>query len=319
MRKLALALAALALTVPAFAVEDTIRKGFNVSPGGTLRLTAGIGSVTIVSGGTGVAVEIVREAKGKSAEARMREHNISVTQSGNDVVIDGRLERDWNNRGFWNDYEVQWNIRVPARYNVEVATSGGSVKLADIGGTAHVKTSGGSIRAGRISGEANLKSSGGSIVVDGGEANIKAETSGGSIQIGDTNGDVDAHTSGGSIALGRIRGGVIARTSGGGIEIDDATGSIEAKTSGGSIVARLSGQPRGDSEFITSGGGVTLSIANGIGAELDARSSGGSVRADVPVTVQGTLDDNEVRGRIGSGGPRLTLRSSGGGIRVKSL
>ncbi|HYH06556.1 MAG TPA: hypothetical protein VEK11_05770 [Thermoanaerobaculia bacterium] len=319
MRKLALTLAALALAVPAFAAEDTIRKGFNVSEGGTLRLTAGIGTVTIVSGGTGVAVEIVRSSKGRSAEQRMRDHKISVTQSGNDVVIDGPMEREWMDWGFWNDYEVEWNIRVPARYNVAVQTSGGSVKLANIGGTADVKTSGGSIRTGRISGEANLKSSGGSISVDGGGANVKADTSGGSISIGDTTGSVDAHTSGGGISLGRIGGDIVARTSGGGIEIDDAGGSVEAKTSGGSIEARLSGQPREDSQFITSGGGVTLSIANGIGAELDARSSGGAVRADVPVTVQGTMDDNEIRGRIGNGGPRITLRSSGGGIRVRSL
>jgi hypothetical protein len=319
MRKLALALAALALTVPAFAAEDTIRKGFNVPEGGTLRLTASVGKVTIVSGGTGVAVEIVRSARGKSAEQRMRDHKISVSQSGNDVVIDGRMERDWMDWGFWNDYDVEWNIRVPARYNVAVQTSGGSVKLANIGGAADVKTSGGSIRAGRISGVANLKSSGGSIVVDGGESNVNADTSGGSIQIGDTNGNVDAHTSGGSIALGKIKGDVVARTSGGGIEIDDATGSIEAKTSGGSIVARLTGQPREDSQFVTSGGGVTLELSRGIGAEIDARSSGGSVRADIPVTVQGTLDDNEIRGRIGNGGPKITLRSSGGGIRVKTL
>jgi hypothetical protein len=53
--------------------------------------------------------------------------------------------------------------------------------------------------------------------------------------------------------------------------------------------------------------------------ELDARASGGGVDSDVPVTVQGTQERDQVRGRIGGGGPALVLRSSGGGIRVKRM
>lgn len=318
MRRLSILLA-LTLAIPAFAAEDTIRRGFNVADGGTLQLTAGLGNVTIVTGGDGVAVEIVRSARGRSAEERMREHKIDIRQSGNDVVIDGRFERDWFGWSFWNDYEVKWNIRVPDRYNVDVRTSGSSVKLDDLDGTAEVRTSGGSIHTGRIAGAANFKSSGGSIRVAGGGATVTAATSGGSISIGDTNGDVGAKTSGGGITLARVNGKVSARTSGGSIEIEDATGAVEAHTSGGSIRARLSRQPQADSELVTSGGGVTVSIGGGIGVEVDARASGGGVTSDLPITVQGTQERDELRGRIGGGGPRLYLRSSGGGIRLKSL
>ena len=62
-----------------------------------------------------------------------------------------------------------------------------------------------------------------------------------------------------------------------------------------------------------------MSIADNLNLELDARSSGGGVRSDLPITVQGKQDDDSLRGRIGSGGPKLVLRSSGGGIRVKAL
>ncbi|HEX2062647.1 MAG TPA: hypothetical protein VHK90_18040 [Thermoanaerobaculia bacterium] len=318
MRRLAILLA-LTLAIPAFAAEDTIRKGFNVADGGTLQLTAGLGNVTIVTGGDGVAIEIVRTAHGRSAEERMREHQIDIRQSGNDVIIDGRLERDWFEWSVWNEYKVQWNIRVPDRYNVNVRTSGGSVKLDDLDGKADIATSGGSITTGRIAQEANLRSSGGSIRVAGGGSMVNAVTSGGSISIGDTGGDVVAKTSGGGITLSRVNGKVSARTSGGSIEIEDATGAVDAHTSGGSIRARLSRQPQEDSELATSGGGVTVSIAGGIGVDVDARASGGGVSSDLPITVQGTQERDELRGRIGNGGPRLYLRSSGGGIRLKSL
>lgn len=311
--------AALFLTGAAMAAEDTIRKGFNVADGGTLRLDGSVGNIKVVTGGTGVAIEVVRKAGGRKGEERLRDHHIEFKQSGNDVIVDSDYDNDnaWHGWLSFDDYEVQWNIRVPAHYNLDVQTSGGSIDLADIGGTVEAKTSGGGIKTGRLTGESALHTSGGSITIAGASAHVDAHTSGGSITIGDISAPVEAKTSGGSIRLGRVGGKVLAHTSGGSIHIEDVTGSIDASTSGGSITATLSGQPQGDSRLASSGGGVTVAIRTGINVELDAHSSGGGVTTDVPVTVQGTQDDDSIRGRIGSGGPKLVLRSSGGGIRVK--
>lgn len=320
---LTLALATiLSLASNAHAAGDTIRKGFNVAEGGTLRLKAGVGNITIVTGGTGVAVEVIRKAEGRRGEERLREHKIELTQSGDDVIIDGDFDDDNRWSGWFNfsdDYDVQWNIRVPSRYNVDVRTSGGNVNLGDIGGTSQARTSGGNIKAGKLSGKADLKTSGGGIVIAGATSEVVAHTSGGGIEVGDTTGNVDVRTSGGSISLARVGGTVTARTSGGGIRVEDAMGAVDASTSGGSVTARISRQPRGDSRLATSGGSVTVSIAGGVGVELDAHASGGGVSSDVPVTVQGTQDEDSLRGRIGSGGPKLVLRSSGGGVRIKGL
>ncbi|HEX6083666.1 MAG TPA: DUF4097 family beta strand repeat-containing protein [Thermoanaerobaculia bacterium] len=319
MRRTIILLAALTLTASAFAAEDVIRKGFTVSDGGTLRLDGANGKIRVVTGGTGVAVEITRKADGRRAERIMRDHKITFDQQGNDVIIESDIDHDNSWFSWDDDYEVQWNIRVPDRYNVEVETSGGSIEIDDIDGTVDARTSGGGIKTGRIAGEGTLKTSGGSISVAGGGARLLAHTSGGGITIGDTTGPVEAKTSGGSIKLARTGGDVVARTSGGGIIIEDAMGKVDAHTSGGSIRATMSRQPNADSSLKTSGGSVIVSLAPSIAVDLDAQSSGGGVSADVPITVQGTQDDDSVRGRINGGGPKLTLRSSGGGIRVKSL
>lgn len=307
----------LILATGAFAAEDTIRKGFNVAPGGTLHLDADIGAIKIVSGGTGVAIEVVRKARGRKSEELLREHKIDFKQSGNDVVITSDFDDSWDR--WFRDYEVQWNIRVPSQYNLDVKTSGGSIDLADIGGTVDASTSGGSIKTGRLAGASKLSTSGGSITVNGANGEVIAHTSGGSIDIGDTAGRVEARTSGGSIKLAHAGGEVLARTSGGGIRIEGAKGRVDASTSGGSITATISSQPAGDSRLSTSGGGVTVNIANGIGVELDAKASGGGVHSDVPITIQGTRDDDSLQGRINGGGPKLVLRSSGGGIHVNSM
>jgi hypothetical protein len=64
---------------------------------------------------------------------------------------------------------------------------------------------------------------------------------------------------------------------------------------------------------------VTINLAKGIGVELDAHASGGGVHSDVPTTIQGTQDDDTLRGRVNGGGPKLVLRSSGGGIHVREM
>jgi DUF4097 and DUF4098 domain-containing protein YvlB len=320
MRRVAITALSILLTLPLLAAEDVIRKGFTVAEGGTLRLDASIGSIKVVSGGTGVAVEITRKARNSAGEDRMRDHKITVSQEGNDVVIDDGNLRDSNWGIFkWADYDVQWNIRVPAHYNLDVRTSGGSIDLANIGGTVDARTSGGSIQTGKLAGRASLKTSGGSVRIDGASAELDVHTSGGSIAIGDAAGRVQAKTSGGSITLAHVGGDVEAHTSGGNIKIEDAGGTIDASTSGGSIHAALSRPLSGDSRLSTSGGGVTVSIGSSLALELDARASGGGVSSDVPITVRGKQDDDSLRGQINGGGPKLTLRSSGGGIHVRQL
>ena len=290
------------LLLTASAHADVIKRGFDVADGGTLRLDGGFGNIKVVTGGSGVAVEITRDARGRNAQKRLAEHKITFEQRGNDVVITSDFEGRNNIHWFgWDDsdYDVQFNIRVPDRYNVEVETSGGNIEIDEIAGTVDAHTSGGNIRTGRLGGKSTLKTSGGDINVDGASAELLA------------------HTSGGSIEIGRVTGEVVARTSGGDIKIEDAAGRVDASTSGGTIHAQISRQPAGDSRLTTSGGGVVVTLAPSIAVDLDAHASGGGVSSDVPITVQGRQDDDSLVGKINGGGPKLVLRSSGGGVRVR--
>jgi hypothetical protein len=139
LRRIAALAFALCLAVSAFAATDTIRRGFKVADGGTLHLDAGTGAITIVSGGSGVAVEVVRKARGRRGEERLREHKVAFEQNGNDVSIKGDFDHDWHQ--WFSDFDVEWNIRVPAHYNLDLKTSGGSIDLANIGGTVVAHTS----------------------------------------------------------------------------------------------------------------------------------------------------------------------------------
>ena len=94
-------------------------------------------------------------------------------------------------------------------------------------------------------------------------------------------------------------------------------GSVNANTSGGSIEAEILGQPDDDMVLKTSGGSVTVHLDESVRADIDAKASGGSVSTDFAVTVRGTMKKSELRGEINGGGPMLTLRSSGGSVRIR--
>ncbi|HEX7151204.1 MAG TPA: DUF4097 family beta strand repeat-containing protein [Thermoanaerobaculia bacterium] len=308
MRRASLLALTFLITVSAHAaIDDTMRRGFNVSEGGKLTVNVDVGNVTIVTGGTGVAVEVVRTARtsdaGRAAEV-FREHAVQFAQNGNDVTVTtdwDHDDRDWFNFGGSPLRNVKFNIRVPARYSVDVRTSGGNINVS------------------RINGATELRTSGGNVTIEGASGDVLVRTSGGNIRIGDVNGIVDARTSGGNVMLARVGGTVTARTSGGNIKIEGSGGAIDASTSGGSIEAAFATQPRGDSRLSTSGGNVRVALAPNIGAQIDAKSNGGGVRSDVPVTVIGTQKREQLQGTIGGGGPKLTLRTSGGGIAIRPL
>ncbi len=311
--RIALAIAFVVTSTLYAASGEPFHRTFNVAPGGTLTVDADVGEIQVASGSANsVTVDVTQRARST------RFMDITAEQQQNDVVVRGKLVRA--SRLFnWSDVDAKFVVTVPSNYNVQLSTAGGSIRVGDLQGQARVKTSGGNIRLGHLNGPVTANTSGGDVSIDGSRAAVDLHTSGGGIRVGDVSGNVQAKTSGGSIQIHRAGGDLYARTSGGGITIDEALGTVDAQTSGGSIHARLAQQPRAESRLATSGGGITLSIAPNVAVDLDAHTSGGDVDTDVPVTLLGKQSDSSLEGKINGGGPKLVLRSSGGGIRIRKL
>jgi hypothetical protein len=298
------------------AVDSPVRRTFNVAQGGTLYLDTDVGDVHVVPGAGGVTVSIRRHARSQKELDRV---HLTMEQRGNDVHVRNEVESTSKWFSWGNDLDMTFDVTVPAHYNVELKTSGGDVSVGDLHGFVHAHTSGGSMRMAHIDGPVDAHTSGGDVRLDGASGNANLHTSGGSVVTGDVGGNLEIKSSGGSLEANRVAGNILARTSGGGITIREARGAIDAETSGGSIHATISAQPHADSRLSTSGGGITVSLAPNIGVDLDAHTSGGGVNSDLPITVMGKITDDSLNGKLNGGGPRLVLRSSGGGIHVRKL
>lgn len=147
--------------------------------------------------------------------------------------------------------------------------------------------------------------------------NVKLNTSGGSLSVEDLTGELNATTSGGSINVGNIVGDVKLHTSGGSIHTETISGDLDAHTSGGSIKVTIDKQLAEDAKLTTSGGSITAYLFSDIQIDIHASTSGGRVKSDFEI--DGKVKKMAVRGSINGGGPKLTLKTSGGSIKIKEI
>jgi hypothetical protein len=148
---------------------------------------------------------------------------------------------------------------------------------------------------------------------------VAVQTAGGSVRVTDLVGGARVRTSGGALRLQNIAGDVEARTSGGGIHVSQAGGRVEARTSGGPIVVRFAPGNSHGGALHTSGGSVQAAIDSSAALSIDAVSSGGGVSSDLDIPRQGGPGRYALRGDLNGGGPVLTMRTSGGLVRISSL
>jgi DUF4097 and DUF4098 domain-containing protein YvlB len=306
----------LAAASNSYAATAPLHRTFKVADGGSLKVDADFGSIRVMPGASGsVTVDIKRVGN----EDELKAYAVTFDQQANTVTIKSDYSRPSHWFNWSSSLDVEYTVTVPSRFNVDLVTSGGDIKVGDLQGTASVKTSGGELDLGRISGNVIARTSGGDATIAAAGGMLDVKTSGGSISIGNAAQNVEARTSGGSIEVKHSSGDLNLHTSGGSISVDEALGSVQAVTSGGSINARLARQPRSDSRFSTSGGSVTVAFAPSVAVDIDAKTSGGDVDSSIPLTVLGTQSEGALAGKINGGGPLVTLRASGGDIRLKRL
>jgi len=130
--------------------------------------------------------------------------------------------------------------------------------------------------------------------------------------------DIRVDATNGGIVIEDVRGRVDAQTVNGGIVLGGVNGDVRGKTVNGGVRAEISEHWDGPGlDLQTVNGGVVLSVPGGFSAELDARTSNGGISVDVPVTISGLINSRrQLRGTLGSGGPRVTLSAVNGGISI---
>ncbi|MGB6495992.1 MAG: energy transducer TonB, partial [Candidatus Acidiferrum sp.] len=254
----------------------------------TLHLSTDLGSVRIVALEPGAppvihyAVHIETDARAPLAQSLLDRYSLTAKATPNGVEIVGTSPSQSGRSGANAQFYVQFEVAVPAVYNLDVNTGVGDIETQNIGGTASLITQGGNIRAGRIGyiGYRNMPQS---------HPTAKLSTEGGHIQFQDVAGDVDAFTAGGHIVAGNISGDAVLRSGGGHIRAGQIGGRARLETDGGNITLKQAGsfvsvrtgggqidfgEVRGSVRAQTGGGGIRIITVSG---PMEVESNGGSI------------------------------------------
>jgi len=263
-------------------------KHYTVTGTPELRLTTFDGSIEIQSWDKPeISVDI--EKRGATREA-VDALEIVSSQQGNRIELEVKRPRaeSFTGFGFHQSASARFIVSAPRDINVIAKSGDGSIRVERISGRLELRTGDGTIKAVDVGGELILDTGDGSIAVEGAHGRVEVDTGDGGVNV-----------------TGRLT-------------------AVKLHTGDGSIVYRAEpGSEMSDNWDITTGdGGVTLYLPPGFGAELDAHTGDGSIRNDLDV--QGSSDSTEhgenrrtLKGRLGTGGKQIRIRTGDGTIRLR--
>jgi DUF4097 and DUF4098 domain-containing protein YvlB len=129
--------------------------------------------------------------------------------------------------------------------------------------------------------------------------------------------NLDANTENGGISAEDIRGELNFEAMNGGIHLSNVGGDVRARTTNGGVIADLTGttwQGQG-LDLQTTNGGATVYVPRGYNAQLETGTTNGGMRVDFPITVSGSLT-RRITTQLGSGGPRVRVVTTNGGVHI---
>lgn len=263
------------------------------------------------------------------AEIRQKmeaEYNLTVSVSNGKLTATAEHKEKNKNIDWKKALNFSFKIFVPKNVSTDLHTSGGSISLSNLSGTQEFGTSGGSLHVDNVSGKVNGRTSGGTIHLEDSKDDIDLSTSGGSIHAKNCEGKLRLSTSGGSLNLSYLKGDIKATTSGGSVNGSDISGDLIATTSGGSVMLN---KMSCNLETSTSGGSihiemkelrnyVTVSNSAGYvdvivpsGKGLDLKLSGDRIKTDRLESFNGTVEDDQITGKLNGGGTKVTVKGNG--------
>jgi len=259
---------------------------FAVSGAPELRLTTFDGAIEIRSGETN-AVVIKIEKRGPTKEA-LDKLTVESKQNGNTIEVSvKRPAGEIVVLGIGRmSPTAKLIVTMPRDGNVYARSGDGSIRVERVRGHLELRTGDGSIRGTDIGGKMVLVTGDGSVTIDEAEGDLDIDTGDGSVSVAGKLDVVKVHTGDGSITF-----------------------RAEPGTS-----------MKDDWSMTTGDGGVSVYLPSDFAAELDAHTGDGAIRNELDIERSGGDERarRTLKGRLGSGGRTLRIRTGDGSVRLKS-
>jgi hypothetical protein len=337
-----IALPALLSLVPALAHAETFRL-----EGDRVAIYNLIGECRVESG-SGPAVEIVVEFKGRDA-ARLKAETgttsgraaLRVLYPGNSFVYpemgsgssttltvqkDGSIgggsgsgARKVTIRGRGEGLQAWADIvvRVPKGRDLEVRHGVGELSATGVDGTLSLDTASGPVRAERHRGALSVDTGSGDVEVREVEGEVKIDTGSGAVALADLSGrEIDVDTGSGAVQGSRLRADrLVIDTGSGAIQLEGVQAAVlRLDTGSGGVSVGLDADVE-DAQVDSGSGSVTVRVPRSLGAMLEVETGSGGIDLDAEASDL-RKGGGELSARLGDGRGRLRIDTGSGGVRV---
>ncbi|MCP4727955.1 MAG: DUF4097 domain-containing protein [bacterium] len=299
-------------------IKDVEKKNFKVSPGGKLFLYNQDGRIDIESWDKDevevIVTKRVRDRNSDREEELMEEIDITYEHSGDDVDIRNRTFERRGNRfddifgsGRNRYIIIDFEIKVPENYNIELVNDDGDVELRNLSGDVSVEMDDGDTRL------SNIKSDEIELNIDDGDVFLE------NISKLSDNSVINVECDDGRVIFEQCEAASVEiRNDDGRVELNELKLTklfiiVDDCDVDGEIV------PVGkvDIDIRTDDGDVDLYLPQNISAYFDLTSSDGRIRTNFDVEVEHRDDRSWVRERVGGGESEIRIDADGGYISIK--
>jgi DUF4097 and DUF4098 domain-containing protein YvlB len=314
-RTLSLAAALAAVLGAGEAGAQQVNERQNASATGTVEIELGNGSLRVIGWGRN-EVQVTG----------------SVSRSGDRVVLDGtgrhtevRLE---GRRGRGSAANLE--VRVPAGSSIEVMTGAAPTTISGVNGAISAESHAGVVTINGNPRNLEVTSQAGAVTFDGQTDRAIITSMAGPVRINGTvrqraeinamAGAVEVNGSVGEAEINAVNGAVrVANVTGGRVEITSVSGSVtvagtrlrgNVESVSGSIL--VSGSLGGALNVETHAGSVEMRMPGNTGAEVQVTTFNGGLDSDWRLQ----RDGREWHGRLGRGGPNLSITTFSGSVKL---
>ena len=280
---------------------DRAKQDFHYSyamqPGGRLDLENTNGSLEIT--GWDRSTIDVSGTKYAPIDSELRDIEIKVEVSGDTARIH-TVAPSFRHGSFGARYV----IHLPRQVKLDRAqTTNGSVTVEDVEGGGGVRSTNGRISLARLTGNYDVNTTNGTIELEEAAGEFRAGTTNGSVRGRLKAGSIEAHTTNGGIDLT--------------IQKPEEHRPLRVSTTNGGVTFALAEFHDNPVTAETTNGSVTIRLPGDTNAQISAHTSFAKITTDLALSATGEISKHELSGRLGSGGPEISLHTSTGGIHIE--
>lgn len=168
-----------------------LEKDFNIPAGKRLNLQLQTGGSVNITGWDKDVVSIKLSAGGRD----WQDCRFEANETPDALQIVARYQ---GNRNSYST-SLHFEIKVPKRFDIQIESAGGELRITDVAGDLRGKTMGGNLELKNVGGEVNLTTMGGNVILLSSEINGKVRTMGGQVLIQDVTGNIQGSSMGGDV------------------------------------------------------------------------------------------------------------------------